>query len=94
VFELSLANQAYVRAYIEEEDLGRIVNGMNVKIVTDSDSEYEGQVGFISPRAEFTPKSVETTNLRTNLVYRIRITVKNPDAKLKQGMPVTVLIKL
>jgi HlyD family secretion protein len=94
VYELSLANQAYVRAYIDEKDLGKIVNGAEVKIKTDSNTEYDGQIGFISPKAEFTPKSVETTSLRTQLVYRLRITVKNPDAKLKQGMPVTVLLKL
>ncbi len=94
VYELSLSNQAYVRAYVDEKDLGKIINGMNVKIKTDSATEYEGQIGFISPKAEFTPKSVETTSLRTELVYRLRITVKNPDAKLKQGMPVTVLVKL
>lgn len=94
VYELSLANQAYVRAYLNEEDLGRVTNGMSVKIKTDSNSEYEGQIGFISPKAEFTPKSVETISLRSMLVYRIRITIKNSDDKLKQGMPVTVLIKL
>ena len=94
VYELSLTNQAYVRAYVDEKDLGKIVNGSEVKIKTDSNTEYEGQIGFISPKAEFTPKSVETTSLRTELVYRLRITVKNPDSKLKQGMPVTVLVKL
>lgn len=94
VYELSLTNQAYVLAYIDEKDLGKITNGNTVKIKTDSNSEYEGQIGFISPKAEFTPKSVETTNLRTELVYRLRITLKNPDTKLKQGMPVTVVVKL
>ncbi|NBV06622.1 MAG: efflux RND transporter periplasmic adaptor subunit [Proteobacteria bacterium] len=94
VYELSLTDQAYVRTYVSEENLGKISNGMEVKIKTDSDSEYEGVVGFISPKAEFTPKSVETTSLRTDLVYRLRITIKNPDIKLKQGMPVTVFIKL
>jgi HlyD family secretion protein len=94
VYELSLSNQAYVRAYVDEKDLGKIVNGADVKIKTDSNTEYDGQIGFISPKAEFTPKSVETTNLRTQLVYRLRITIKNADAKLKQGMPVTVLLKL
>jgi HlyD family secretion protein len=94
VYELSLTDQAYIRTYVSEENLGKISNGMEVKIKTDSDSEYEGIVGFISPKAEFTPKSVETTSLRTDLVYRLRITIKNPDTKLKQGMPVTVFIKL
>lgn len=94
VYTLSLTNQSYVRAYVSEEDLGKITNGMTVKIKTDSNSEYEGQVGFISDKAEFTPKSVETAELRTDLVYRLRITVKNPDAKLKQGMPVTIYLSI
>jgi HlyD family secretion protein len=94
VYELSLTNQAYVRAYVDEQDLGKISNGIAVKIYTDSGSEYDGQVGFISPKAEFTPKSVETSSLRTSLVYRLRIEVKNPDSKLKQGMPVTIFLKI
>ncbi len=94
VYTLSLTNQAYVRAYLTEEDLGKVTNGMAVKIKTDSGTQYEGQVGFISAKAEFTPKSVETAQLRTDLVYRIRINIKNPDAKLKQGMPVTIYLAL
>ncbi|MES2678194.1 MAG: efflux RND transporter periplasmic adaptor subunit [Pseudomonadota bacterium] len=94
VYVLSLTNQSYVRAYVSEKDLGRITNGMAVKIKTDSGTKYEGQIGFISDKAEFTPKSVETAELRTDLVYRVRVTVKNPDAKLKQGMPVTIYLAL
>lgn len=94
VYNLSLNNQAYVRAYITEADLSRVTNGMAVKIITDSNSQYQGQIGFISAKAEFTPKSVETAQLRTDLVYRVRITVQNPDSKLKQGMPVTVSLSL
>ncbi len=94
VYVLSLTNQSYVRAYVSEKDLGRITNGMAVQIKTDSGTKYEGQIGFISDKAEFTPKSVETAELRTDLVYRIRVTVKNPDAKLKQGMPVTIYLAL
>jgi HlyD family secretion protein len=51
-----------------------------------------GQVGFVSPRAEFTPKSVETPELRTDLVYRLRIVIQDADDGLRQGMPVTVTI--
>ena len=92
VFTLSLVNPVWVRAYVHEPDLGRIHPGMKVEIHTDSqrDKSYTGQVGFISPRAEFTPKTVETTELRTALVYRLRIVVDNPDEGLRQGMPVTV----
>jgi HlyD family secretion protein len=94
VFTLSLVNPVWVRAYVNEPDLGRIHPGMKVEIVTDSrrDKPYHGQIGFISPRAEFTPKSVETTDLRTTLVYRLRVVVANPDEGLRQGMPVTVKI--
>jgi HlyD family secretion protein len=92
VFTLSLVDPVWVRAYVHEPDLGRIHPGMKVEIRTDSrpDRPYTGQIGFISPRAEFTPKTVETTELRTALVYRLRIVVANPDEGLRQGMPVTV----
>ena len=92
VFTLSLLNPVWVRAYVHETDLGRIHPGSKVEIFTDShpDKAYSGQIGFISPRAEFTPKTVETTQLRTALVYRLRIVVDNPDDSLRQGMPVTI----
>ena len=94
VFTLSLQNPVWVRAYVDEPDLGRIHPGMKVKLYTDSrhDRFYTGQIGFISPRAEFTPKSVETKELRTALVYRLRIVVADSDEGLRQGMPVTVKI--
>ena len=94
VFTVSLANPVWVRAYVQEPDLGRIHPGMKVQILTDSrrDKPYTGRVGYISPRAEFTPKTVETTELRTALVYRLRIVVESPDEGLRQGMPVTVVV--
>ena len=88
---LGLDKPVYVRAYVGEPDLGRIVPGTAVRVRSDSsDKVYRGQVGFISPRAEFTPKTVETTDLRTDLVYRLRVLVEEPDEGLRQGMPVTV----
>ncbi len=92
VFTLSLQKPVWVRAYIHESELGRIHPGSKVDVYTDTypDKPYAGLIGFISPRAEFTPKAVETTQLRTALVYRLRIVVENPDAGLRQGMPVTV----
>jgi HlyD family secretion protein len=91
VFTLSLRNPLYVRAYVGERDLGRFGQGAPVRVRTDSGRKvYHGTVGFISPRAEFTPKSVETTDLRTDLVYRLRIVVGDGDEGLAQGMPVTV----
>jgi len=91
VYSLSLDAPVYVRAYVGEPDLGRIAPGTPVRVLTDSSAKpYRGQVGFVSPRAEFTPKTVETTDLRTDLVYRLRVVVDDADDALRQGMPVTV----
>jgi HlyD family secretion protein len=94
VLTLSLENPVWVRAYVHGPDLGRIHPGMRVTVTTDSrpDKPYEGQIGYISPRAEFTPRNVETKELRTSLVYRVRVTVDNPDKSLRQGMPAVVHI--
>jgi len=95
VYSLSLDKPVYVRAYVGEPDLGRIAPGTAVRVKSDtSDKVYRGQIGFISPRAEFTPKTVETTDLRTDLVYRLRIVIDETDrdAALRQGMPVTIEI--
>ena len=92
VATLSLNDPVWVRAYVPEPDLGKIWPGMPAEILTDSrpDRPYKGQVGFISPEAEFTPKNVETPRLRTDLVFRLRVVADNPDEGLRQGMPVTV----
>ena len=96
VYTLSVSSPVWVRAYVDEPDLGLVYSGMPAEIYTDIDggSVYSGKVGFISPVAEFTPKTVETTKLRTDLVYRLRIYADNPDRGLVQGMPVTVKLKL
>ncbi len=92
VLTVSLTREVWVRAYIAEPALGHIHPGLKVRVYTDSrpDKPYLGQIGYISPRAEFTPKSVETPELRTSLVYRLRVVVTNSDEGLRQGMPVTV----
>lgn len=93
VYTLSLTENVYVRAYVAEPNLPRVAPGTPVVVTTDgSETRYRGQIGFVSPRAEFTPRSVETTELRTDLVYRLRIAVTDPDPGLRQGMPVTVEI--
>jgi HlyD family secretion protein len=96
VYTLALTNPVWVRAYVSEPDLGKIGLGMSAKVTTDSypGKVYEGWVGFISPTAEFTPKSVETTEERTKLVYQVRIYVCNPQNELRLGMPATVVIPL
>lgn len=88
---LSILNPTWIRAYVNEKQLGLIYPGMEADIMTDSapNKIYKGRIGFISPQAEFTPKTVETTQLRTDLVYRLRIYVDNADKFLRQGMPVT-----
>lgn len=91
VYSLSLRDPVYLRAYVGEADLGRIAPGTKVRVHTDSSATvYHGQIGFISPRAEFTPKTVETADLRTDLVYRLRVVVSDADQGLRQGMPVTL----
>jgi HlyD family secretion protein len=96
VFLLTLASPVWVRTYVNEKDLGRIRPAMNAEVRTDSDPHkiYPARIGFISPTAEFTPKTVETRELRTDLVYRLRVVVDNPDGGLRQGMPVTVTLSV
>ena len=94
IYTLSLSSPVWVRTYVAEPDLGSIRPGMPAVVRTDSGDQYAGQIGFISPSAEFTPKSVETKELRTSLVYRVRVIVDNPDGDLRQGMPVTVTLQL
>lgn len=92
VYSLCLYSPVWIRTYVDEKDLGRIYPGMKALVYTDSNPEtpYHGQIGFISPVAEFTPKTVETRELRTDLVFRLRVVVQQPDRYLRQGMPVTV----
>jgi HlyD family secretion protein len=69
---------------------------MVAEVRTDSfpDKRYRAWIGFISPTSEFTPKSVETTQVRTSLVYQVRINVCNPQDELRLGMPATVVLRL
>lgn len=96
VYTLSLTKPIWIRAYVSEKNLGHIKPGMKASIYTDSQPHkpYTGQIGFISPQAEFTPKNVETTELRTELVYRLRIIVDESGEYLRQGMPVTVKLQV
>ena len=96
VFTLALDNPIWVRAYVAEPDLGKIAPGMRAEVRTDSfpNKSYRAWIGFISPTAEFTPKQVETTELRSKLVYRLRVYVCNPQNELRLGMPADVLIPL
>lgn len=92
VFALALTQPKWVRVYVGEPDLGRVKPGMAARITTDSqpDRPIEGKVGYISSVAEFTPKSVQTEELRTSLVYEVRVLVDDPENLLRLGQPATV----
>jgi HlyD family secretion protein len=96
VFTLALDNPLWVRAYLPEPEMGRVALGMRAWIESDSfpGQRFPGWIGYISPVSEFTPKSVETTQLRSQLVYRVRVYACNPDHRLRLGMPATVVIPL
>ncbi len=96
VLTLALMKRVWVRAYVSEPDLGKIFPGMHADVSTDTYPEktYTGWVGYISPTAEFTPKSVQTEEVRTRLVYQVRVNVCNPNNELRLGMPATVSIPL
>ncbi|MCX7427257.1 MAG: HlyD family efflux transporter periplasmic adaptor subunit, partial [Planctomycetia bacterium] len=85
VFTIALTTPLWIRAYVDEPDLGKVVPGMAAIVKTDSypGKDYHGWVGFISPTAEFTPKPVETSQLRTRLVYQVRVFVDNPRNELR-----------
>jgi len=85
---------SWMRAYINESDLGRIKVGQTAEVTTDTfaDRKYKGTVSFISSEAEFTPKNVQTAKERTKLVYRIKIDIPNPKMELKPGMPADAVI--
>jgi HlyD family secretion protein len=101
VYTLAKNTPVWVRAYVNESNLGNIKYGDEVTVYTDTVNpitgtlrEYQGKIGYISPVAEFTPKTVETADARTNLVYRLRVYIDNNDEFLRQGMPVTIKIHL
>jgi HlyD family secretion protein len=96
IYTLALVNPVWARVYVSEQDLGKIHQGMRAQIYSDSypDKSYSGWVGYISPTAEFTPKAVETVELRTSLVYQVRVFACNAQNELRLGMPITVSIDL
>jgi HlyD family secretion protein len=96
VFSIAIVDPKWVRAYVSETDLGRIRPGMTASVMVDAFPERRipGRIGFISPVAEFTPKTVQTEELRTSLVYEVRIFVKDDADVLRLGMPATVYVPL
>ncbi len=95
-FTLAITDPKWVRAYVSETQLGLVRSGMAASVQVDSfpDRRFAGWVGFVSPVAEFTPKTVETPDLRSSLVYEVRVFVKDPDDDLRLGMPATVYLPL
>ncbi len=96
VFTLAIIDPKWVRAYVSETDLGKIREGMKAFVLVDSfpDRRFDGWIGFISPVAEFTPKTVQTDELRTTLVYEVRVFVNDPSNELRLGMPATVTLNV
>lgn len=101
IYTMAKIKPIWVRVYVPETELANIKYGMKANIFTDTINpetgnkrQYTGWVGYISPVAEFTPKTVQTTDLRTDLVYRVRVYVYEIDEYLRQGMPVTVKFDL
>jgi len=95
-FTLAITDPKWVRVYVAEADLGSVREGLNASVTVDAfpGRRFPGWVGFISPVAEFTPKSVETTELRSSLVYEVRVFVRDSGDKLRLGMPATVHLPL
>jgi HlyD family secretion protein len=89
VVTLADLDHVWLRAYINETDIGKVRYGQDATITTDTypGKAYKGRVSLISSNAEFTPKSVETHAERVTLVYRIRIDIDNPTHELVPGMP-------
>jgi HlyD family secretion protein len=96
VLDLAITDPKWVRVYVAEPDLGKLHPGMKATVSVDSfpGRRFAGWIGFISSVAEFTPKTVETTDLRPSLVYEVRVFVKDPHDDLRLGMPATVHVPL
>lgn len=101
IYSINKTKPIWVRAYVPETNLANVKYGMKARVLTDTvdpntgkKREYTGWVGYISPVAEFTPKTVQTEELRTDLVYRIRVYIYDIDPHLRQGMPTTIKINL
>ena len=95
-FTLAITDPKWVRAYVAEPDLGRVRAGQEARVSTDSQpgEAIAGKVGYISSVAEFTPKTVQTEELRSSLVYEIRVMVDDKEDRLRLGMPATVRLQL
>ncbi len=96
VVTLGDLEQVWLKAYIAENELGKVKLGQKVSVTTDTypNKIYNGHISFIASEAEFTPKNIQTTEERVKLVYRIKISIDNAVHELKPGMPADALIRL
>lgn len=96
VYTLALTDPKWIRVYVNEQDLSSIKMGGTAQVIRDSDPNQpiNGKIGYISSVAEFTPKTVQTDEIRTTLVYEVRVYVNDPNDQLKMGQPVTVKVLL
>ena len=96
VVTLADLDHVWLRAYVNEPDIGKIRFGQRVAVTTDSypDKVYRGRISFIASQAEFTPKTVETHAERVTLVYRVKIDLENPTHELVPGLPADARIEL
>ncbi|MDY7371484.1 HlyD family efflux transporter periplasmic adaptor subunit [Acinetobacter oleivorans] len=96
VYTLALTDPKWIRVYVNEQDLSSIKMGGTAQVIRDSDPNQpiNGKIGYISSVAEFTPKTVQTEEIRTTLVYEVRVYVNDPNDQLKMGQPVTVNVPL
>ena len=94
VFTVIDLNNIWVTAYINEADLGKVKLNQEAYVITDTypGKKYKGWVSFVSSQAEFTPKTIQTTEERVKLVYRIKVRVDNSSLELKPGMPADAYI--
>jgi HlyD family secretion protein len=81
-------DRAWANVYVDEPVVPRLSLGQTLALVTDAGQRIDGRITFISPKAEFTPRNVQTAEERTKLVYRIKVTTDNTSGVLKSGMPV------
>jgi HlyD family secretion protein len=83
----------WLTAWIPEPDLGRVRLGQEARVTTDGGEERTGRLTYVSPRAEFTPKNVQTRDERIQLVYKVKIALPNDDGLFKPGMPAVAHLK-
>lgn len=90
VYQIALTDPKWVRCFVVETQLGLVKEGAHATVYSDTSAPIDATVGYVSSTAEFTPKTVQTEDLRTVLVYEVRLNVPDPGNALRLGQPVTV----